>query len=349
MFRVLDSTNRDEWNKIVKSFKNWDIYFLWEYANSFFIHGDGEAYLFYYENSNDRLCFVGTKKDLYNNPKFEQKLEKGKYFDLDTPYGYGGVLLDNDINKESQVDFKNQFDEYCRNNSIVSVFFRYHPLLDNYGKLDYFEDYFIHDTIYMDTTSEEIINTNLDSKNRNVIRKAIKNGVEIVIKPISEYQDFIGLYNGTMEKLNASYYYIFKDEYYKSLGELKDNANIFYAYYEGKPIAASIMLFNEQYMHYHLSGSDIEYRNLPATNLLLFEAAKWASNRGIKKFHLGGGLSADDSLFGFKKQFNKNDRVKFYLGKYIANKEAYDYLVNLRKELDPSFDVNNTNLIQYRK
>ena len=130
---------------------------------------------------------------------------------------------------------------------------------------------------------------------------------------------------------------------------MNDNACIFYAYYEGKPIAGSIMLYNDKYMHYHLSGSLLEYRNLPATSLLLYEAAKWGCARGIKQLHLGGGLSADDSLYKYKLSFNRNGSIPFYIGSNIFDKEAYEYLKQVRTENDPSFDANNTNLIQYRK
>ena len=44
MLTVLSSNQKDEWNKIIKSFVNWDIYYLCEYAESFQIHGDGGHY-----------------------------------------------------------------------------------------------------------------------------------------------------------------------------------------------------------------------------------------------------------------------------------------------------------------
>lgn len=350
MFKVIDRNNSKEWNEIVKSFENWDIYYLFEYANSFSLHGDGEPFLIYFEDGNNRFCYPIMKKDISNYYMFENKLEKNKYYDASTPYGYGGPLFEGEFSKESQEDYINELTKYCLENKIVSLFFRFHPLFNNQEVIkDVTNIQYVHDTIYMDLASEEVINNNLDSKNRNMIRKALKNDVSIVIKPITDYKDFMIVYAETMEKLKATKYYKFSEEYFKYLEDMKDNACIFYAMYEDKPIAGSIMLYNDKYMHYHLSGTIQAYRNLPATNLLLFEAAKWGSNKGIKKFHLGGGLSQDDSLFGFKKQFNKNDRIGFYIGSNIFDKEAYDYLMNFRKQIDPEFDTNNTNLIQYRK
>ena len=105
---------------------------------------------------------------------------------------------------------------------------------------------------------------------------------------------------------------------------------------------------DSNFIHYHLSGSDWEYRKYSPNNLLLYEVACWANKKGIKKMHLGGGMSANDSLFGFKKQFNKNGRVKFYIGRTIFDSEKYKYLMEIRSKSDDKFDMNNNYMIQYR-
>ena len=204
------------------------------------------------------------------------------------------------------------------------------------------------DTIYIDTSDVDLIMENMDSKNRNMVRKGIKNNISIECKDITDIEGFIPIYTGTMTNKCADDYYIFQDDYFKYLSNIKENACVFYALYEGRIIGGSIMFFNDRYMHYHLSGSDIEYRKYSPNNLLLYEAACWASKKGIKQFHLGGGLSPNDSLFGYKKQFNKNGALEFYIGRTIFNKAAYDELMTTRKKVDELFDVNNGFMIQYR-
>ena len=181
-----------------------------------------------------------------------------------------------------------------------------------------------------------------------MVRKAAKNGVTIEKRSIDNYQEFIPIYKETMMKDNAEEYYYFEEEYYKAQYGLKDNACIFYALLEGKPIAAAIMYFNDRYIHYHLAGTITEYRKYAPSNLLLYEASCWASQQGIKKFHLGGGITQDDNLFGFKKQFNKNGRLPFVIGKTVFNNEAYQKLLAIRQKSDVSFDINNSRMIQYR-
>ena len=76
------------------------------------------------------------------------------------------------------------------------------------------------------------------------------------------------------------------------------------------------MLYGNKQMHYHLSGSLIEYRNLAPSNLLLYKAALWGCEQGFKTFHLGGGVgSGEDGLYKFKAAFNRNSNYQFSIGK----------------------------------
>lgn len=334
----------------MKSFKNWDIYYLYEYAHSFMIHGDGEPLLIVYEDDYSRFCYVVMKNDIADFNAFKGYLKSGKYYDFETPYGYGGPLSDSPVSEVSQKQFLNEIKEYCRSNSIVSQFVRFHPLLNNYKLLPcVIESRYLRDTIYMDTSSPEIIMKKMDSKNRNMVRKAVKNGVIVVKKPISAYKDFIPMYMETMLKNGAGEYYTFHDDYFSSLENMGENACIFFALLEEKLISASIIFFNDRNMHYHLSGSHNEFRQYSAGNLLLYEAACWGSENGIKYFHLGGGMEPNDSLYGFKKQFNKTGAIPFVVGRTIFEEESYHTLINLRKQLDSDFDINNGFMIQYRK
>ena len=349
MLTVYSDADAAKWKKAVDSFLQNDIYYSYEYVHSFKIHGDGEPLLFLYENGGTRICYAVMKSDIADCPLFEGLIPKDKYFDLETPYGYGGPIYEGIINDDILNDFKGEIYEYCKNNRIISQFVRFHPLFENWNVAkNLIESKYLRDTIYIDTSSEDTIWTNFDTKNRNMVRKAIKSGVSIEMKSIEEYEDFIPIYNSTMQLHDADGYYIFDKEYYEYLISMGDSAKIFYAYYEGKPVSASIMLFSDKFMHYHLSGTYPQYRNLAASNLLLYEAAKEASRRKIKRFHLGGGLSPDDSLFGFKKQFNKNARASFVVGRTVFDEAAYDELLRIREQKDSSFNRNNARMIAYR-
>ena len=342
--------DREGWNSIIDSFRNKDIYYLYDYVYSYCLHGDGEPLLIEYTDSEAHFCYPVMRSDISCCGKFGGRLEKGRYFDLETPYGYGGPLSDSTVSAASQRNFLLELTEYCRSEGIVSQFVRFHPLLRNELLLpEAIETRYMRDTIYIDTSSLEVIMSNMDSKNRNMIRKAEKNGVTAECRPLSEYHDFMSIYKETMDRNSASGYYYFREEYFEYQSRLENNGCIFYAMYEGTPIAAAMIFYNEKFMHYHLAGGLTKYRSLAAGNLLLYEAACFASEMGISRFHLGGGIEPEDSLFGFKKQFNKNGRLPFYIGRTVFDRESYDMLMGIRKALDPGFDTDNGRMIQYRR
>ena len=103
----------------------------------------------------------------------------------------------------------------------------------------------------------------------------------------------------------------------------------------GKVIAASIMIFANGRLNYHLSGSLREYQSLAPSNLMLWKAAEWGNENGCATFHLGGGVgSADDGLFKFKRAFYRGELYRYQIGKKIFNRKIYQQLVLLRKAAD---------------
>ena len=50
---IIAHTEIEKWNTIVKSFPEWDIYYLCEYAISLMIHNDGVPILLYYDDGDE--------------------------------------------------------------------------------------------------------------------------------------------------------------------------------------------------------------------------------------------------------------------------------------------------------
>lgn len=330
------------WDDIVKGFTKYDVYYLSGYVKAFQIHGDGEPQLLYYEKEGLKAIYVYMKR--------ETALEG--YYDSVTPYGYGGVLFEGDTSEEKLQAFWKAYVEMMKAEGIVDNFVRYHPVLANALPMKLVSNVIdLGKTIAFDLTSEEVIWTNIISKNRNMIRKAEKNGVTIEHgKGMDLLDQFTAIYNATMDKDHAEDYYYFKSPFYESIhNNLNANYEMFYAMYDGRPIAMSIMIFANGRLNYHLSGSDIEYRNLAPSNLLLYKAALWGCEHGFKTFHLGGGVgSGEDSLYKFKAAFNKNSNYQFSIGKEIFDQEKYEELVMIRKESDSNFDESSHYFPLYR-
>ena len=335
---VLTLEQSEQWDIIVRSFKTYDVYWLSGYVKAFQIHGDGEPLLFYYDDGTNRGINVVMKRDVSKDERFCGKIEEGKYFDFATPYGYGGWIIEGNDSSELFKSYEN----WSSNNGIISEFVRFHPMVKNHEACQsFFETIQLGEVVHMELNSPELIWENITSKNRNMIRKAIKNDVKIYNGRFPEiFNKFRAVYNSTMDKDDAEEYYYFKPEFYSSvLDDLSENSQIFWAEKDGEVIAASIMIYANGYMNYHLSGSLREFSSLAPGNLILYKAALWGCANGYRTLYLGGGVgSGEDSLFKFKRSFYKGDLNHFYIGKKIHNQELYDYLLNIRGEIEnPSF------------
>lgn len=340
MFKVLNLEHSNEWDNIVRSFKKYDVYWLSGYVKAFNKHGDGEPLLFYYEEKNSRAINVVMKRDISDDPNFLEVLPKGQYFDLTTPYGYGGWIIE----AEDTTKIFTLYEEWCKKNNIVSEFVRYHPIIKNYEYTkNYYNTTFIGKTVAIDLNSPETIFENMTGKNRNCIRKAKKNGIKVYNGRFPEiYEKFQLIYKETMDKNNADSYYYFNEDFFQSLCEdLPYNSQIFYATLEDKIIAGAIILVSNCKMNYHLSGSLKEYGKYAPMNLILHEVALWGNSNGYETFHLGGGVGGhQDGLFHFKKSFYRLDELpNFYIGTKIFDHKMNDELLKIRGNsvLDNSF------------
>lgn len=303
-----------------------------------------EEYVRLYENASEQACCLmcceGDNVLLFPLLRRAFTFDGNTYYDFETAYGYGGPVVnttDQKFRNEALATLK----EYCGKNGFVAGFVRFHPLLqnqvgfDNIGRL-LAERKTV--AINLDQTIDEVWSNEIHSKNRNVIRKAEKAGCHFIVDNKYEHlNDFIGLYDSTMDKLSADGFYYFDDNYYQQL--VKGIPNSFLGCVEdaeSKIISAAIFMYSGTYGHYHLSGSDKSQLGLSPNNFMLWEAAKELQKRGVKRFHLGGGTNSDkeNSLFKFKCRFSK-DTCQFYIGKLVFNQKAYEAICSDWEQKNP--------------
>lgn len=324
----------EQWDTVVRSFKEYDVYWLSGYVKAFQIHGDGEPVLFYFIDGCTRGINVVMKRDVAKDERFAGRIKEGRYYDFATPYGYGGWIIEGEYTE----GLFRAYESWIQKNGIISEFVRFHPMVKNHDASSSFYNVIqLGEVVHMELSSPDDIWNNIISKNRNMIRKAIKNDIKIYNGRFPEiYEKFRTIYNATMDKDGAEEYYYFEPDFYVSLlNDLPQNAQVFWAEKDGQIIAASIMIGANGYLDYHLSGSLREYSSLAPTNLLLYQAALWGYANGYKTLYLGGGVgSGEDSLFKFKRAFYKGDLNHFYIGKRVYDQEKYDELLRLRTEVE---------------
>ena len=311
----------ENWNQYLENIPSelQDIYFREEYVRLYETENE-KACCFVYQEGESTLLFPFLRR------AFEYK--GNTYFDFETAYGYGGPVS----NDHSEV-FMAQALESMKTKAIeenyICGFIRFHPVLANWDCFDKVGR-LIPDrkTIAIDLTGgvEATWMNEIHTKNRNVIKKGDKNGLEFVVDNDFNYlKEFEALYNSTMDKLEVDGFYYFKPKYYEQFQNTIENRFLGIVKHEDKVVAGAIFFYQKPFGHYHLAGSDKTSLKLSPNNFLLWGAAKELINRGIRYFHLGGGTdgSEENSLYQYKRKFSKHE-YEFRLGKMIFNQELYD-------------------------
>ena len=348
MSALLTLENKKEWNAYLHRIpaEKRDIYFTPEYYSLYQNYGDGQACCYVYEKDGTVVLYPFLINAI---SPLGYELDK-EYYDIQGAYGYNGIIAScyDTIVINS---FWESFDLWCQDNRVVAEFSRFHPLLNNHLLASpKMKTFYSRRTVALDLMDDDIWMHQISSKNRNMIRKAEKEGIMIVES--DDYETFRKLYNGTMSDLHAEDFYFFPPEYYSEYKQTFNDENLLcLAIYDGKVIAGSMFMYSEDYAHYHLSARNRQYSRYAANNLVLWYGIQKAKERGCKWLHFGGGTTGDDndSLLKFKRDFSKT-LCEFWIGKRVHNQSVFDEIVRQwqQKHIE-SYTLNKQKLLGYRE
>ncbi len=320
-----------------------DIYFDENYGKLYEKVENGEAVVFECKTSNGVIINQFIKREI------PIKFDDNVYYDIVTPYGYGGPYIKECINKDALLkDYEEQFSKYCIENNIVAEFVRFHPIYKNYE--DFKEIYNAKFNRYTLATNlkdyENPVEAEFSKSCRKTIRQVLKEGIsfEMEVNP-TDLNEFKRIYYLNMERKQADDYYFFGDEYFDNiLKYYSKNIVLAKSMYDNRIVAAGLYYITDGNIHAHLSGTDTQYLHLSPAYILKYGTALWGKENGYNYIHYGGGTttSLEDTLFVFKSKFAKNTKLEFWIGKRIWNYDVYDKLckekgVNKEIEYFPAY------------
>jgi hypothetical protein len=314
------------WREIISKFPSFDYYHTWEYHQ--ISRAECEIpVLIYYEQNKTAIAL----------PLLKRSIPESDYFDLTSVYGYAGPLSRDLDSHFDNTTFKKELLIFMEKHKIVSVFSRLNPFIP-------FQDVVLKG-IGEVTNLGPIVNIDLTKDlelQRRSYSKTTKRYVNRLrricnIKKASSKEDiakFIALYKSTMNRVDATDYYFFSEDYFNRFMESKEfQTDLIFAQLidSGELICGAMMIKTNNIVQYHLSGTASEYLNITPLRLLIDETRIEATNEGYKYFNLGGGLgSQEDSLFYFKSSISKDFR-NFSVWNYIVNEEVYKGLSNKKR------------------
>jgi hypothetical protein len=196
-----------------------------------------------------------------------------------------------------------------RADGVVAAFSLLNPLLEQQEWLKGMgEIRWVGETVAMDLAlSEEEQWRRIRSTHRRQILRLIDRGVSCEeVDPGLGLDEFVKAYSETMERVGAQRAYRYETAFFEELfTELGGAAHLWLARLGGEPIAGAIFVECTQFVQYYLSGTRDAWVGLSPMKLILDTVRRWASARGRRYLHLGGGVGRRDSLFDFKAGFSE--------------------------------------------
>ena len=182
------------------------------------------------------------------------------------------------------------------------------------------------------TKSEEDLLKNMSQKTRYNIRLAQKKGVEIIEDNSNNaFEEYLKL---TRETTQRQKFYAHGEKYHRLMWEtLKTNnedkefsIHLFKAIYNKETLATWVLFVLGETLYYPYGASSIRYREVMASNLMMWEAIRFGKTLGLKKFDMWGALGPNpnvkDPWYGFHR-FKEG-----YGARLIEYVGSYDFVIN---------------------
>ncbi len=317
------------WNSYIFKADAYDFYHTNAYHK---IEVNLTPFLFVFEAGDDFIAIPLLKRPIKGTP----------YFDCTSIYGYTGMV--SNINFETIpppliMAFKGAFLQFLKEQNMVTVFTRLHPIINKQFNLDgAFDVYKIGQTIAINLQiplQEQRLKYRRAYKQK--INQARNKGYHIKIADNDqEIKQFVEIYQQGMKKVGASADYFFNDDYFFNLLNALDFKCLLLLAYHGQNLAAGALLtMADHIMQVHLTGTHQDYANDSPMKLLFDEASLIARENNLKYMHIGSGVGgAEDSLYHFKTGFS-DLFFDFNSLRIIADPEVYNQLSANKENAHP--------------
>jgi serine/alanine adding enzyme len=239
---------------------------------------------------------------------------------------YSGPLLVSDDEIDG-AEFQEIWNRTCGCLGIVAEFAHLHPWKAQLACLDSQVLVSDREIVYIDVTEppERLLKTSFSYACRKNLRRAQSEGLEVYFATdADDIREFHRIYTATMTRNHALVRYFYPLEYFLAFfEEMPNNALFVMARHESKTIAATLYLYDNTDVYSYLGGTDYEYQQMRPSNVVVFEAIRWAHTAGRQRLILGGGYKPDDGIFRFKASFSPL-RACFSVYRKVHMPSAYE-------------------------
>lgn len=222
--------------------------------------------------------------------------------------------------------------EYRFKNSELNIKLSPHPLFTKYSfQLDL-------------TKNEDDLLINMHPKTRYNIKVAQKHGV--IVKEDNSDKAFEKYWQLTEETTKRQKFFAHDKKYHQLMWETLKPAGIAHlltAYYKGETLVSWIVFLFNNVLYYPYGASSDKFRNVMASNIMMWEVIRWGKKNGAKLFDMWGALGPspdpNNPWYGFHRfKEGYGPKLVEFVGSYdlVINPFAYN-LYNLIDNLREVF------------
>ena len=248
--------------------------------------------------------------------------------DAISPYGYGGPYGNT---RHLAARIWSPLAAWMRSEGVVSLFARL--ALDAVLPTDLPADTVVGTTaenVVVDLTRPEAEQwLHYEHKVRKNVKKALHAELSVTItSQFANLGEFVALYHDTMSRRDASAFYRFDYSFFETLQrEMPENCiAVEVRDHVGRLVSAELVLSSDRLLYSYLGGTREDAFPARPNDLLKHEVINYGRETGRRGYVLGGGYSAGDGIFRYKRSFDPTGSVPFRTLRLIADGPAYALL-----------------------
>jgi hypothetical protein len=342
-YQIINISQKEEWVACINNCFTYDFYHTWQYHS---IDPYGEAMLFVYSEDDVFVAFPLIKRGIPNT----------SYYDFTSVYGYVGPISNvkfNTLSESFLTNLKKSLLGYMKQENIICLFSRLHPLIDQSTVIDKFGGKVVNGKTVFIPLDKTIESQRLGYRNNHLRDINALRGKNILFKEAltdNEIEEFVIIYTENMKRLNATDEYFFDHQYFKQLAHSSEfTGQILLLYLDNIPIAGCVFTYTNYIIQVHLIATKTDYLQHSPTKTLIDEVSCIGRDRGMKYLHLGGGVGGkNDSLFYWKAGFSPSYLI-FETWRIINDLVAYNQLAYEHSESGNITDTKSDYFPLYRK
>lgn len=319
MYEVISIQDILRWKEILGSMRIKDVHYTSHYFLSALSLDPGEALMFYYSDQDGSIAYPFIKRRIEGEPP--------NYFDITTPFGYGGPVVRGEGDSDALVArFLEAFSGYCRDEHIIAEYIRFHPLL---GNAAYFEKHLKLLPLYETYT----VDLKRAAESAGGRHNSSQEDQGIVIRKLGTVRhmfEFLVLYYAEVRRREeADSYYFFTQDYFEALvSNLGPILHLFGAYRGQKLISACYILAEGDTIYQHLDGTLEGEEKSGTAKTLLLKIEEWGADNNMAFYHLGGDFKMEGGKnLPVKRKIANMQPSMFYICEKIHDASIYMELI----------------------